>query len=217
MIRSVSSTPRVPTYRAPQAPQATVRAAVMPTARAAVEPTGGGMVSDLSSSLRGGDMVQTGANVAHLYNAGKTGLQGGRVVNNAIGGLWKSLKNLNGNGIFTGIKNLAAETLPFATRSALFEGAISVVSNGYKMAKGQIGFGEFGGRVVADSASGLAGGAGAAVAGGLALALIPFGGAMGTIVTAIAGIAGYSVAANMFRNSKIYRSVVGTVRGALGG
>jgi hypothetical protein len=202
MIRTVSSTPRLPVTR----PAAT-------TVRAAVEPTGGGVMSNLSS----GDMVQTGANLAHLYNAGKTGLQGGRVVNGAMGDIWKSLKGLKGNGIFNGMKELASGALPFATRSALFEGAISVISNGYRLAKGQIGFSEFGGRVVADSASGLAGGAGAAVAGGIALALLPFTGPVGTIITAVAGIAGYTVADNMFRNSKIYRATIGTVRNALGG
>ena len=40
---------------------------------------------------------------------------------------------------------------------------------------------------------------------------------MATILGAVAGIAGYSMAASVFRGSSIYRKVVGTVRGAMGG
>jgi hypothetical protein len=48
------------------------------------------------------------------------------------------------------------------------------------------------------------------------MAILPFGGAMATILTAIGGIAGYSVAANMLRGTRLYGTVVGTVRQALG-
>lgn len=192
-------------------------AAVLP---AAAEPTGGGMiasaVTNLSNGLTQGNMIDTGARLAHLYNAGKTGLDGGKVAAKGLTGLVKSLKGLKGNGIFNGVKGIATGALPFAKRSAIFEGAISVVSNGIKLAQGQIRFNEFGARVVGDTSTGFVGGAGAAVAGGLALAFLPITGTLGTIVAGIAGIAGYSVASSAFKNSSIYKTLTKTVRNALG-
>lgn len=202
---TVSSLNRVPTtYRAPM-----VRPAV-------AEPTGGGVISSLSTGLTKGNTVDTAAHLAHLYNAGKTGLQGGKVTGSAMSGLVNSVKGLKGNGIFSGLQGVFNGALPFAKRSAIFEGAISVVSNGIKLAQGQIRFNEFGARVVGDTSTGFVGGAGAAVAGGLALAFLPITGTLGTIVTGIAGIAGYALASSAFKQSSIYRTLTSTVRNALG-
>jgi hypothetical protein len=176
---------------------------------ASYQAQGGGM------SLGGGELIDTAHSLAHFYNMAKTGIEGGRAVNPAFGSLFNALKNLRGNAIFSSLKGVVGATLPFLTRSALFEAAISAVANGVKLFQGRIGFGEFAGRVTADSLTGLVGGAGAAVGGALVLALLPFSGTMATIFAAIGGVAGYSVFANMVRGSRIYNSVVGTVRGAL--
>lgn len=184
-----------------------------PVYTAASQPRGGGMVDALTR----GDMIDKGHSLAHLYNMAKTGIDGGRAVNPAFGTLFNALKNLRGNAIFSSLKGIVGATLPFLTRSALFEAAISAVANGVRLFQGRIGFGEFAGRVTGDSMAGLAGGAGAAIGGAVVLALLPFTGTMATIFAAIGGVAGYSVMAGMFRNSSIYRSVVSTVRSAFGG
>lgn len=189
---------------APPAPQAPTAASYQMQG----QPQGGGF------SLGGGDMIDTGHSLAHIYNMAKTGIDGGRAVNPAFGSLFNALKNLRGNAIFSSLKGLVGATIPFLTRSALFEAAISAVANGIRLFQGRIGFGEFAGRVTADSLTGLAGGAGAAVGGAIVLALLPFTGTMATIFAAIGGVAGYSVVAGMFRGSRIYNSIVGTVRGA---
>jgi hypothetical protein len=164
----------------------------------------------------GGGWLATGANLAHIWNMIKTGLTGGKGVNSAFGQLWRSLKGLHGNGIFAGIKGVVGGMIPYAVNSSLFEGAISAIVNGYYLVTGKESFGQFGGNVVGDTLSGFAGGAGAAVGGAVVMALLPFGGTLGMILTAIGGVAGYSVAANMFKSSGIYGKIVGTVRGALG-
>jgi hypothetical protein len=179
----------------------------------ASQPRGGGVVDALSN----GDMIDKGHALAHLWNMGKTGIDGGRAVNPEFGALFKAAKNLRGNAIFSSLKGIVGATIPFMTRSALFEAAISAVANGVRLFQGRIGFGEFAGRVTADSMTGLAGGAGAAVGGAVVLALLPFTGAMATIFAAIGGVAGYSIVAGMVRNSSIYNTVVGTVRRAFGG
>ena len=184
-----------------------------PVYTTASQPRGGGVVDALSS----GDMIDKGHALAHLYNMGKTGIEGGRAVNPAFGSLFRALKNLRGNAIFSSLKGIAGATLPFLTRSALFEAAISAVANGIRLFQGRIGFGEFAGRVTGDSLAGLAGGAGAALGGAVVLALLPFTGTMATIFAAIGGIAGYSMLAGAFRSSSLYGSVVGTVRRAFGG
>lgn len=184
-----------------------------PVYTAASQPQGGGVMN----SLANGDMIDKGHSLAHIYNMAKTGIDGGRAVNPAFGTLFKALKNLRGNAIFSSLKGIAGATLPFLTRSALFEAAISAVANGVRLFQGRIGFGEFAGRVTGDSMAGLAGGAGAALGGAVVLALLPFTGTMATIFAAIGGVAGYSVVAGMFRSSSLYQSVVGTVRSAFGG
>ena len=185
-----------------------------PTYQPQSQPQGGG---GTMNALMNGDMVDKGQSLAHLWNMAKTGIDGGRAVNPAFGGLWKALTHLRGNAIFSSLKGVVGATLPFLTRSALFEAAISAIGNGIRLMQGRIGFGEFAGRVTGDSMAGLAGGAGAAIGGAVVLALLPFTGTMATIFAAIGGVAGYSVAAGMFRSSGIYQSVVGTVRRAFGG
>lgn len=208
MIRTV-------TARTPYQPQRPVAPASRPQATAAkvattAQPTGGSMVNALND-----DWVRTGGKLAGWYNAGKTALQGGREVNNAIGTIYKSVKNLKGNGIFNGLKGVVGGALPYMSRSALFAGVISVVTNGLELAKGRIRFNEFGARVVGDSMGGLAGGAGAAVAGGIAMAVLPFAGTMGMIVTGLAGIVGYGLAASAFQQTSLYKKVVGSIRSGL--
>ena len=138
-------------------------------------------------------------------------------VNAAFGQFFRALKGLHGNGLFAGLKGVVAGAIPFATRSALFEGAVSVIVNGYYLATGREGIGTFGGNVVGDSLAGLAGGAGAAVGGAIAMAVLPFGGTMGLILTALAGVFGYGFASNALRSTSLYNNIVGGVRNALGG
>jgi hypothetical protein len=181
--------------------------------RTALALGGGGVRQALSS----GDVVDKGQALAHLYNAGRTGADGARALGGEVSSLWKALTNLRGNAVFSSLKGLAQASLPLMQRSAVFEAAISAASNGIRLFQGRIGFGEFAGRVTGDSMAGFVGGAGAALAGAVALALLPATGLLGTIVAAVAGLGGYSLAAGWFRSSGIYRSVVGTVRSAFGG
>ncbi|MDB5097775.1 MAG: hypothetical protein JWM80_2196 [Cyanobacteria bacterium RYN_339] len=194
----------------PAAYQAPVTASAVPAGMGPQSP------SRYITNDYGGGYLATGANLAHIWNMIKTGLTGGKGVNAAFGQLWRSLKGLHGNGIFAGLKGVVGGMIPYAVNSSLFEGAISAIVNGYYLVTGKESFGQFGGNVVGDTLSGFAGGAGAAVGGAVLMAILPFGGTLGMILTAIGGVAGYSVAANMFRSSGIYGKIVGTVRGALG-
>lgn len=203
MIRSVSSTPRPLPVRPQARPVAT-------PVRAAVQPQGGGM--SLGST---GNMIQTGGKLATWWNGASTGLRGGNVVNGAMGQIFQSLKRLNGNGLLNGLKGMASGALPYATRAGMFQGAVSVVTNGVKLAQGQIRFSEFGSRVVGDTMAGIGGGAAAAVAGALALAFLPVTGTMATIVAGVAGIAGFALGDGMVRNTSLYRKVTGTIRNGL--
>jgi hypothetical protein len=174
---------------------------------------GGRMLAEFG----GGGWVDTGGNLAHIYNMAKTGITGGKGVNSAFGELWSAVKGLHGNGLFAGLKGIVAGTLPYATNSALFEGAISAIVNGYKLFTHQESVGAFGGNVVGDTMAGLAGGAGAAVAGGIAMAVLPFAGTLGLIITGLAGIFGFGFASNMMRSTGIYNTITGGIRNALGG
>lgn len=169
------------------------------------------------ANFNGGDWISTGGNLAHIYNMAKTGLTGGRGVNSAFGELWHAIKGLHGNGLFAGIKGVIGGAIPFATNSALFEGAVSAIVNGYYLVTGREGMGTFGGNVVGDTMTGFAGGAGAAVGGAIVMAVLPFGGTLGLILTALGGVLGYGMAANMLRSTNIYNRITSTVRSALGG
>jgi hypothetical protein len=174
---------------------------------------GGRMIAEFG----GGGWVDMGGNLAHIYNMAKTGITGGKGVNSAFGELWRAVKGLHGNGLFAGLKGIVAGTIPYATNSALFEGAISAIVNGYKLFTRQESVGAFGGNVVGDTMAGLAGGAGAAFAGGIAMAILPFSGTLGLIITGLAGIFGFGFASNMMRSTGIYGTITGGIRNALGG
>jgi hypothetical protein len=188
-------------------------AAYRPLPQAAVAPRGGGVIQNLTA----GDWVDKGQRWAHLWNVAKTGMDGRPALGGELTSLFKAVKGVRGNAIFSSLKGLVGAAVPLMTRSAIFEAAISAISNGVRLAQGRIGFGTFAGRLTGDTMAGFVGGAGAALAGTVALAVLPATGLLGTIIAGVAGIGGYNLVAGMFKQSSIYRSVVGTVRDAFGG
>jgi hypothetical protein len=209
MINTVSSAPRL---TAPRAQAGTVSVA-------SSEPKGGGF----STASSFGDTLNLGSSAAHLYNGVKTSIDGGKLIDGDVAKIAKNLKNMKplSGGMKAALSNIGSAALKMGQRSALFAGAISFASNGYKFYKKQIDLPTFGSRVVGDTAGGFAGGIGATIAGGIGMAIL--GGPIGlagtalTIGGALAGMAGYVVAENMFRSTGIFKSIVGTVRSALGG
>lgn len=202
MISTVSTSPR--TTAAPYS---------VTTAQAAVaEPKGGGL------SVMGGDTLKLGASLAHLYNGAKTAIDGGKALRPDANKLINSAKKLKGNGILDSFKGLATGSLAFAKRSAIFAGAISVVTNGIQLAQGRQSFGQFGSNVVGDTIGGFAGGAGGAVASALGLAALGAFGVAGTMATiggVVAGFVGYTLAENLVRRTSLFKQITGTVRNAL--
>lgn len=204
MISTVSTSPRT---------AAKPYSVTMAGPAAVAEPKGGaGVMGGM------GDTLQLGASLAHLYNGAKTAIDGGKALRPDATKLINSAKKLKGNGILDSMKGLATGSLAFAKRSAIFAGAISVVSNGYKLMNRQISFGQFGSNVVGDTIGGFAGGAGGAVASAIGLAALGAFGVTGTIATiggVVAGFVGYTLAENMVRRTGLFKQITGTVRNAL--
>jgi hypothetical protein len=208
MINTVQGAPRISTPR----PRGTVSVT-------SAEPRGGGF--SIAGSF--GDTLSLGSSVAHLYNGVKTSIDGGKAVDGDMVKVVKQIKNLKplSGGMKAALSNIGRTALSMGQRSAIFAGAISAVSNGYRFYKHQIDLATFGSRVVGDTAGGFAGGIGATIAGGIGMAIL--GGPIGlagtalTIGGALAGMAGYVIAENTFRSTGIFRSIVNTVHQALGG
>lgn len=209
MINTVSSAPRINT---PRTQSSTVRAA-------SAEPTGGGF--SIASSF--GDNLNLGSSLAHLYNGVKTSIDGGKAIDSDVAKVAKQLKNMRplSGGMKAALSNIGKTALSMGQRSAIFAGAISAASNGYRFWKHQIDLPTFASRVVGDTAGGFAGGIGATIAGGIGMAIL--GGPIGlagtalTIGGALAGMAGYVITENIFRNTSIFHSIVNTVHSAFGG
>lgn len=213
MIRSVATPPRLyATATRPAAP--TVARAAVVTGRGA-EPTGSGF------SLGGmGGHIKTAGSLAQLYNGFKTAMDGGRALKPDATRIIKSVKGLKGNGLLNSVKGVVTGALPFAQRSAVFAGAISIVTNGVNLAQGRISFGTFGSRVVGDIIGGFAGGAGGAIGGAVGLALLGTFGITGMVATIggiAAGFGGYMMAENMVRRTGLFKTVTGTIKNAMGG
>lgn len=208
MINTVSGAPRLNTPR----PTGTVRVT-------SAEPKGGGF--SIAGSF--GDTLNLGSSAAHLYNGFKTAVDGGKAVDADMLKVVKNLKNMKplSGGMKAALSNIAQGALRMGQRSAIFAGAISAATNGYRLWKKQIDLPTFGGRVVGDTAGGFVGGMGATVAAGIGFAIL--GGPIGlagtalTIGGAIAGMAGYMLAENFFRKTGIFKSIVNTTRQMLGG
>ena len=209
MINTVQGAPRTP---APRTQAGTLKAT-------SAEPRGGGF--SIAGSF--GDTLNLGSSVAHLYNGVKTSIDGGKAIDADVAKVVKNLKNMKplSGGMKAALGNIAGAALKMGQRSAIFAGAISFATNGYRFWKKQIDLPTFGGRVVGDPARGVAGGQGATVAAGIGMAIL--GGPIGlagtalTIGGALAGMAGYMVAENMFRKTGIFKAIVNTTRQALGG
>ncbi len=145
------------------------------------------------------DFVETGRTVAHLWNAAKSGIDGGAAVKDAFGTLFRGVSRLSPRGVVAGVKGVVGATWPVMKRSALFEGVISLVANGYRLVTGRLGIREFGANVASDLVGGFFGGFGAAMAGAIASAVVPGGGLFATFVVGLAGIWGYSTTAGAWR------------------
>lgn len=197
----------------------TPRTTATPVRATAAEPKGGGF------SIAGGfgDTLNLGSSAAHLYNGYKSAVDGARAVDADMVKVVKNLKNMKplSGGMKAAIGNIASSALKMGQRSAIFAGAISAATNGYRLWKKQIDLPTFGGRVIGDTAGGFAGGIGATIAGGIGMAILagPIGlaGTALTIGAAVAGMAGYMLAENMFRKTGIFKSIVNTTRQMLGG
>jgi hypothetical protein len=181
--------------------------------------SGGGLMSSLNfhdASLS--SWVSRAGTWGNLANKAAVGFQGGAAVAPNISSIISAGKSFDLNGVFGGLKSIGSSALPFAKRSALIEGGLSVLTNGYALFKGQISLSTFGGRVTGDTMGGLAGGVGGAIASGVGIGLLGVLGVTGGLATVggvVAGIVGYSLAEKWFRHTRIFQKAVSLVQGSL--
>ncbi|HEY9722110.1 MAG TPA: hypothetical protein V6D47_08855 [Oscillatoriaceae cyanobacterium] len=206
MIQAVTRLPYVPTTKS--------GTTATPAATAA-EPVGSGF------HIQGfGDNLSLGSSLATLYNSGKTAMDGASQLGGDASQVVNGIKGVSGGDLFNGLEGLAKGAVPLAKRSAIFEGAVSVVTNGYKLATGRENVATFGSNVVGDTLSGAAGGFGGAIAGAIgtaALGALGVSGGLLTLGSIAVGMVGYSLTEKLFRNTNIFHSITNTVHQALSG
>lgn len=207
MIQAINRLPNVPTT-------GTSRPTAAPVTTAS-EPIGGGF------HIQGfGDKLSLGTSLATLYNSGKTAADGASQLGSDASQVVNGLKGVSGSDLFNGLEGLAKGAMPLAKRSAIFEGAVSAVTNGYGLLTGRENVATFGSNVVGDTLSGAAGGFGGAIAGAIgtaALGAIGLSGGFLTLGSIAIGMVGYALTEKMFRSTGIFHSITNTVHQALSG
>lgn len=159
-------------------------------------------------------MVNSATMLGRLGNAANTAVKGGQEALPNVQGVWGALKGFDLTNLWSASKALGKTAMTWGTRSALFQGAVSLVANGYRSLTGRQSWGDTGTNVVMDTTSGMVGGAAGAVAGGIGtMALTALGVAGGplTIGAALIGMGGYFVAERVFKSTQIYRKIHSTV------
>jgi len=159
-------------------------------------------------------MVDSATMLGRLGNAANTAVKGGQEALPNVQGAWGALKSFDLTKLWDATQALGKTALTWGTRSALFQGAISLVANGYRSLTGRQSWGDTGTKVVMDTTTGMVGGAAGAVAGGIGtMALTALGVAGGplTIGAALIGMGGYFLAERLFKSTKIYSQINRTV------
>lgn len=159
-------------------------------------------------------MVDSATMLGRLGNAANTAIKGGQEALPNVQGVWGALKGFDLTKLWSGAQALGKTALSWGTRSALFQGAISLVANGYRSLTGRQSWGDTGTKVVMDTTTGMVGGAAGAVAGGIGtMALTALGVAGGplTLGAALIGMGGYFFAERLFKSTRIYGQINRTV------
>lgn len=157
------------------------------------------------TSSRG--MVDTASMLGRLGNAGHTAVKGGAAALPGVQGVWSALKSFDLSGIWSAAKGLGQTAMTWGGRSAMFQGAISLVSNGYRSIKGTQSWADTGTKVVSDTVTGAVGGAAGAIAGGIgtmALTALGIAGGPLTIGAAVIGMGGYFLGERLFKQSALF-------------
>ncbi|HEY9857245.1 MAG TPA: hypothetical protein V6D05_15985 [Stenomitos sp.] len=159
-------------------------------------------------------MVDSATMLGRLGNAANTAVKGGQEALPNVQGAWGALKSFDLTKLWSSAQALGKTALTWGTRSALFQGAISLVANGYRSMTGRQSWGDTGTKVVMDTTTGMVGGAAGAVAGGIGtMALTALGVAGGplTIGAALIGMGGYFLGESFFKSTSIYKRINKTV------
>jgi hypothetical protein len=158
--------------------------------------------------------------IGRMLLMGYNAVKGGQVAAAPAGQLVQALKSFDLEGIWNSGKALGQVGTQFATKSAGFAGAISLVTNGLHVLNHEMTVPVAGARVVGDAIGGAAGGIGGAIAGGLGLTLLGAVGLVGaplTIGAAVVGFIGYYYADKTVRQTGVYNWIVRNTHDALAG
>lgn len=188
--------------------QTVIAAGKAPEAQAKVS------VLDRFTPSGGSGMVGSATMLGRLGNATHTAVKGGQAALPNVQSFWSALKSFDVSNLWTATQALGKTALTWGTRSALFQGAISLVANGYKSITGRQSWSDTGTKVVMDTTTGMVGGAAGAVTGGIGtLALTALGVAGGplTIGAALIGMGGYFFAERLFKSTSVYGKINRTV------
>lgn len=167
-------------------------------------------------SLKGN--IDSVTKLGRVANAGYAALKGGEAGVGSAQGVIQALKSFDIGPAFSSLKSLAQGALPFATKAAGVQGALSLLANGYRAVTGKISYAEAGSRVVGDTTSGFVGGASGAVAGAFGVAALGMLGVTGGLLTlggAALGMVGFFVGERWFKQSNVYRTIKNKTREVL--
>lgn len=204
MLNSVSSSPPKTALRRPTTIQA----------GGGVQAAGKQSVLDKYIPASAGDMINTGSMLGRVGNAANTAVKGGQEALPNVQAGFNALKGFDISGLWTAGKALGKTAMTWGTKSAMVQGAVSLVANGYRAIKGRESWGDAGTNVVVDTASGAVGGAAGAVAGAIGtMALTALGVAGGplTLGAALIGMGGYFLGERMFKSTSIFHKFKSTV------
>lgn len=161
-----------------------------------------------------GSLINTGTMLGRVGNAVNTATKGGAEALPNVQAGFTALKGFDISGLWNAGMALGKTALSWGEKSAMIQGALSLVGNGYRALTHQESYADAGTNVVMDTTSGMAGGAAGAIAGGLGtMALTALGVAGGplTIGAAVIGMGGYFLGETFFKNTSIYRKIQDTV------
>jgi len=102
-------------------------------------------------------LVDSATMLGRLGNAANTAVKGGQEALPNVQGAWSALKSFDLTQMWSAAQALGKSALTWGTRSALFQGAISLVANGYRSLTGRQSWGDTGTKVVMDTTTGMVG------------------------------------------------------------
>lgn len=159
-------------------------------------------------------LVDSATMLGRVGNAANTAFKGGAEALPNVQGVWGALKSFDLTNLWSATQALGKTALTWGAKSAFFQGAISLVANGYRSITGRQSWGDTGTKVVMDTTTGMVGGTAGAIAGGIGtMALTALGVAGGplTIGAALIGMGGYFLAERFFKSTSAYQKINRTV------